>query len=169
MWTKAHLCVRSVSDTEVLVVLLLAYLIMFTLKHITEHLQHNDMNLPRDLKVLFLKCKLPKNVHVSLKYRLLRRIIGNHLVLAALTGLQAGQDLALDDMHPGVSLLVWSGFEMPRLPRQRHDGELKVLLLFCWRDKDSESDHTHHKTFTCFPGHQSRSRTVLAMQGSHQM
>lgn len=53
-----------------------------------------------------------------------------HLVLAALAGLQAGQDLALDDLHPGVSLLVGSGFKMPRLPRQRYDGELKVLLLF---------------------------------------
>lgn len=53
-----------------------------------------------------------------------------HLVLAALAGLQAGQDLALDDLHPGVSLLVGSGFKVPRLPRQRYDGELKVLLLF---------------------------------------
>lgn len=53
-----------------------------------------------------------------------------HLVLAALAGLQAGQDLALDDLHPGVPLLVGSGFKVPRLPRQRDDGELKVLLLF---------------------------------------
>lgn len=57
-----------------------------------------------------------------------------HLVLTALAGLKAGQDLALDHLHPGVSLLVRSGFEMPRLPRQRHDGELEVLLLFCWRE-----------------------------------
>lgn len=57
-------------------------------------------------------------------------MFGVHLVLAALAGLQAGQDLALDDLHPGVPLLVRGGLEVPRLARQRHNGELKVLLLF---------------------------------------
>ena len=71
-----------------------------------------------------------------------------HLVLAALARLQAGQDLALDDLHPGISLLVRGGFEVPRLARQRHDGELKVLLLLCRREnrektQDSEQEHSH--------------------------
>lgn len=57
-------------------------------------------------------------------------MFGVHLVLAALAGLQAGQDLALDDLHPGVPFLVRGGLKVPRLPRQRHNGELKVLLLF---------------------------------------
>lgn len=59
----------------------------------------------------------------------------SHLVLAALTGLQAGQDLALYHLHPGVTLLVRRGLEVPRLPRQRNNGELKVLLLLCRRCK----------------------------------
>lgn len=61
-----------------------------------------------------------------------------HLVLAALARLQTRQDLALDDLNPGISLLVGSGFKVPRLPRQRHDGELKVLLLFCQREREGE-------------------------------
>lgn len=61
-----------------------------------------------------------------------------HLVLAALARLQTRQDLALDDLNPGISLLVGSGFKVPRLPRQRHDGELKVLLLFCQRERERE-------------------------------
>lgn len=83
----------------------------------------------------------------------------SHLVLAALARLQAGQDLALDNLHPGISLLVRSGFEVPRLARQRHDGELKVLLLLCWREnrektQDSEQEHSHGSSTwtsaTCF-------------------
>lgn len=47
---------------------------------------------------------------------------GGHLVLAALTRLQAGQDLVLDDLDPGVPLLVGRRLKVPRLTRQGHDG-----------------------------------------------
>lgn len=55
-----------------------------------------------------------------------------HLVFAALTALKTGQDLTLDDLHPGVSFLIRSGFKMPRLTRKWYNDELKVLLLLCW-------------------------------------
>lgn len=67
-----------------------------------------------------------------------------HLILAALTGLQTCQDLALDDLHPGVPLLVGGGLEVPRLPRQRHNGELQVLLLFCWTEDRPRSGRKLH-------------------------
>lgn len=51
------------------------------------------------------------------------------LVFAALTELQTGQDLALNGLDPGVPLLHTLGFKVPRLPRARHDKEVKVVLL----------------------------------------
>lgn len=52
-----------------------------------------------------------------------------HLVPAALAGLKAGQDLALDGRHPGVSLLQTLGLEVPGLSREGHDDEVGVLLV----------------------------------------
>lgn len=83
-----------------------------------------------------------------------------HLVLAALAGLEAGQDLALDHLHPSVALLVRSGLEMPRLPRQRHDGELEVLLLF-WRREKTKTRKTGRRTQHPIACDQYSSRDVL--------
>lgn len=52
-----------------------------------------------------------------------------HLVPAALAGLKAGQDLALDGRHPGVSLLQTLGLEVPGLSREGHDDEVGVLFV----------------------------------------
>ncbi len=55
-----------------------------------------------------------------------------YLVLYALTGLQAGKDLALDCLDPQFPLLICRRFEVPRLARQRHNDELKGVLLL-WK------------------------------------
>lgn len=55
-----------------------------------------------------------------------------YLVLDALAGLQAGEDLALDGLDPQLALLVRGRLEVPRLARQRHDDELEGILLF-WK------------------------------------
>lgn len=51
------------------------------------------------------------------------------LVFAALTQLQAGQDLALNGLDPGVPLLHTLGFKVPCLASARHDEEVKVILI----------------------------------------
>lgn len=56
-----------------------------------------------------------------------------HLVLDALAGLQAGEDLALDGLHPQLALLVRGRLEVPRLAGQRHNDELKGVFLLCRR------------------------------------
>lgn len=63
-----------------------------------------------------------------------------HLVLDALAGLQAGEDLALDGLHPQLSLLVRGRLEVPRLASQRHNDELKGVFLLC-RSKDKHIEH----------------------------
>lgn len=50
-------------------------------------------------------------------------------VFAALTQLQAGQDLALNGLDPRVSLVHTLGFKVPRLASARHDDEVKVILV----------------------------------------
>lgn len=62
-----------------------------------------------------------------------------HLVLDALAGLQAGEDLALDGLHPQLPLLVRGGLEVPRLAGQRHDDELKGVFLL-WRRKNKQGE-----------------------------
>lgn len=51
------------------------------------------------------------------------------LVFAAFTQLQAGQDLVLDGLDPGVPLFHTLGFKMPRLASTRHNEEVKVILV----------------------------------------
>lgn len=51
------------------------------------------------------------------------------LVFAALTQLQAGQDLALDGLDPRIPLLHTLGLEVPRLAGARHNEEVKVILI----------------------------------------
>lgn len=55
-----------------------------------------------------------------------------YLVLYALTRLQAGKDLALNGLDPQFPLLICRCFKVPRLTRQRHDDELKGILLL-WK------------------------------------
>lgn len=64
-----------------------------------------------------------------------------HLVLDALAGLQAGEDLALDGLHPQLALLVRGRLEVPRLAGQRHDDELEGVFLLC-RSKDGRREHS---------------------------
>lgn len=52
-----------------------------------------------------------------------------YLVLTALTALQAGQDLALDGLDPGIPLFKAAGLKVPSLACAGNDDELKVLLL----------------------------------------
>jgi len=59
---------------------------------------------------------------------LLRPLKRVYLVSAALTGLQAGQDLALYSRNPGVAVLQALSLKVPRLPGERHDD--KVCILF---------------------------------------
>lgn len=63
-----------------------------------------------------------------------------HLVLDALAGLQAGEDLALDGLHPQLPLLVRGRLEVPRLAGQRDDDELEGVFLL-WRGKDKHREH----------------------------
>lgn len=56
-------------------------------------------------------------------------ILQFYLVFAALTQLQAGEDLALNGLDPGVPLLHTLGFKVPRLTGARDDEEVKVILL----------------------------------------
>lgn len=53
-----------------------------------------------------------------------------YLLFAALAGLQARQDLALNSLNPCVPLLIGRGLKIPGLSRQRNNDELKVVLLF---------------------------------------
>lgn len=55
-----------------------------------------------------------------------------YLVLYALTRLQAGKDLALNCLDPQLPLLICRCFKVPRLTRQRHNDELKGILLL-WK------------------------------------
>ena len=59
-------------------------------------------------------------------------VVFSHLVLHALAGLQAGEDLVLDGLHPQLALLEGGRLEVPRLAGQRHDHKLKGVLLL-WR------------------------------------
>lgn len=52
-----------------------------------------------------------------------------YLVFAALTQLQAGKNLALNGLHPGVPLVHTLGFKMPRLASARHNEEVKIILI----------------------------------------
>lgn len=51
------------------------------------------------------------------------------LVFAALAQLQAGQDLALNGLNPGVPLVHTLGLKVPSLASARHDEEVKVILI----------------------------------------
>ena len=51
------------------------------------------------------------------------------LVFAALTELEASQDLALDGSHPRVPLVRRMRLEVPRLARAGHHQEVKVVLV----------------------------------------
>lgn len=62
-----------------------------------------------------------------------------YLVPAALAGLQAGENLALNGRHPGVALLQARGLEVPRLAGGRHDDEVCVLLVW-WGERIAEQD-----------------------------
>ena len=56
-------------------------------------------------------------------------MISSCLVFAALTELEAGQDLALDGRHPGVPLLRRVSLKVPRLAGAGHHQEVKVVLV----------------------------------------
>lgn len=60
------------------------------------------------------------------------------LVFAAFTQLQAGQDLVLDGLDPGVPLFHTLCFKMPRLTSARHNEEVKVILV--WDKKDNNTE-----------------------------
>ena len=62
-----------------------------------------------------------------------------YLVLHALAGLQAGEDLALDGLHPELPLLEGGRLEVPRLAGQRHDHKLKGVLLL-WRTEARQKE-----------------------------
>lgn len=53
----------------------------------------------------------------------------SYFVLAALTQLQAGQDLALYGLDPRVPLVHTLGFKVPGLAGARHDEEVKVIFI----------------------------------------
>lgn len=53
----------------------------------------------------------------------------SYLVFAALTQLQAGQDLALNGLDPRVPLIHTLAFKVPSLASARHDEEVKVILI----------------------------------------
>lgn len=53
----------------------------------------------------------------------------SYLVFAALTQLQAGQDLALDGLDPRVPLVHTLGFKVPSLAGARDDEEVKVVFI----------------------------------------
>lgn len=57
-----------------------------------------------------------------------------YLILYALTRLQAGKDLALDCLDPQFPLLICRRFKVPSLACQRHNDELKRVLLL-WKTK----------------------------------
>lgn len=70
-----------------------------------------------------------------------------YLVSAALTGLQAGQDLALYSGHPRVPVLQALGLEVPRLPGERHHD--KVCVLFLCKKKRNGKRNKHKVRFAC--------------------
>lgn len=75
-----------------------------------------------------------------------------HLVSAALAGLKAGQDLALDGRHPGVSLLQTLGLEVPGLSVKGHDYEVCVLFVFERKERKTRSGEVCRNSKTADDG-----------------
>lgn len=72
-----------------------------------------------------------------------------YLVLNALTRLQAGKDLALNCLDPEFPLLIRRCFEVPRLTRQRHNDELKGILLL-WKTQINKKFVLKQHTCWCW-------------------
>lgn len=56
--------------------------------------------------------------------------VHSYLVFAALTQLQAGQDLTLYGLDPGIPFLHTLGLKVPSLASARYDEEVKIVLIY---------------------------------------